>query len=183
MDNTRFIKLCSRAWTLPILAVMQRDGIGRVSPLAHRLRAGRTAVTASVLWLEELGLIARNTGHGHPLRPEILLTKEGREVGAWASELLNEISAPEDFSLIRKSWTLPVLRATTNDGQYAAIRRTLQPITDRALSLSLKNITQRGWMTRHVDTEQTPLSVHYALAGRAASLAPHLTQSWRLMSG
>lgn len=180
MDNTEFIQLCSRAWAIPVLAAMTRGGLGRVSPIASTIGAGRSAATASVLHLIEMGLIERNTGHGHPLRPEIVLTSRGKQVGKWAAELMDGVEVQEPSKLLWKSWSLPILRSAAKDGQYAALRRSLSPVTDRALSLSLKALTAEGWLARRVDTEEVPPSVHYEPVGLAISVLPSLQESWSI---
>lgn len=180
MDNPEFILLCSRAWAIPILAVMKRHGLGRVSPIASAIGAGRTAATASVLHLIEIGLVERNAGHGHPLRPEIILTERGHEIAEWSVDLMQSVEAFESPKLLSKSWTLPILRSSEQDGQYASLRRSLSPITDRALSLSLKALTSEGWLKRQVNVQEIPPSVHYELAGDATKLIPSLAKSWTM---
>ena len=36
------------------------------------------------------GWLMRNPGHGHPLRPEYVLTEAGRPVGAWCERVMEE---------------------------------------------------------------------------------------------
>lgn len=180
MDNPEFIQLCSRAWAIPILAAMKRHGLGRVSPIASAIGAGRTAATASVMHLIEMGLVDRNTGHGHPLRPEIILTERGHQIAEWAARFMDEADPVHPIKLLMKSWTLPILRCSQRNGQYASLRRALAPVTDRALSLSLKALTAQGWLERSVQVEEVPPSVHYAPAGEAATLIPCLLESWQV---
>ena len=43
-----------------------------------RLGLSRSMLTASLTQLIEAGWLQRNPGHGHPLRPEYVLTDAGR---------------------------------------------------------------------------------------------------------
>jgi len=87
MDKKRIVKLCSRSWSLTALGLMADGVSGRVSPLAAAAGCGRTSMGASVEHLVDLGLLERNPGHGHPLRPEYRFTEQGAYVADWALEL------------------------------------------------------------------------------------------------
>ncbi len=139
MDINLLVKLTARAWSLPILASLHQGVPGRQAPLLAATGAGRTAFAASLAHLLQLGLLERNPGHGHPLRPEFRLTATGQEAAAMAARLLGTVACAEG-ALLRRSWTVPILALTGQPRRFSAIRSELSPITDRALSASLKQL-------------------------------------------
>ncbi|NRB01490.1 MAG: winged helix-turn-helix transcriptional regulator, partial [Rhodobacteraceae bacterium] len=112
MDIILLVKLSARAWSLPILAAFHRGVAGRQAPLLTATGAGRTAFAASLEHLIELGLVERNPGHGHPLRPEFRLTEKGRAAAEAAGEIYGVVSDDAGAAVLRRSWTLPILALT-----------------------------------------------------------------------
>jgi DNA-binding HxlR family transcriptional regulator len=163
MDIDLFVNITSRAWALPILASMHSGIAGRQAPLLAATGAGRTAFARSMDHLLDLGLMERNPGYGHPLRPEFRLTPLGLPAAALAHRIQG-VSADHDQDLLRRSWTLPVLVSLRAPSHFNDIRRTLRPITDRALSQSLKAMEIRSWVSRTVDqTARPPRSLYSAI--------------------
>ena len=74
MDINLLVKITQRAWSMNILALMHEGTAGRQATLLAKTGAGRTAFAQSLHHLIELNLVQRNPGHGHPLRPEYILT-------------------------------------------------------------------------------------------------------------
>ena len=155
MDIKSLVNVTSRAWAIPILSNLHAGIAGRQAPLLAATGASRTAFAQSMDHLISLGLMERNPGHGHPLRPEFRLTPLGVTAAAMANKIQN-IPADEDQDLLRRSWTLPVLTAIHTPSHFNDIKRNLQTITDRALSQSLKSMEARSWVRRHVDQAARP---------------------------
>lgn len=128
---------------------------GRQAPLLAATGASRTAFAQSMEHLFELGLLERNPGYGHPLRPEFRLTRLGMTAAAIANKI-QSVSADEDQDLLRRSWTLPVLTSLRAPSHFNDIKRNLQTISDRALSQSLKAMEVRSWVSRSVDEAARP---------------------------
>lgn len=170
MDIIELVKLTSRAWNLTILSLMHAGVPGRQAPLLAESGASRTAFAQSLAHLTEIGMLERNPGHGHPLRPEFRLTARGSNAAALARRIL-EFSGPEDLDLMRRSWTVPVLTTLGRPVRYGDIRRGLPDITDRALSISLKSLEERDWVERRVDgAARPPRSLYCAVnSGQAIS--------------
>ena len=140
---------------MPILSSLHSGVAGRQAQLLAATGASRTAFAQSMEHLIAIGLIERNPGYGHPLRPEFRLT----DMGARAAEIARKISdvAPmEDQDLLRRSWTLPVLTSLYRPSHFNDIKRSLPMITDRALSQSLKSMEARDWVCRRVDGDARP---------------------------
>ena len=157
------VKITSRAWALPILFRMQSGVAGRQAPLLAATGAGRTAFAQSMEHLIALGLIERNPGYGHPLRPEFRLTPLGTAAANIANKI-HHVSEEEDWTLLRRSWTLPVLTSLHTPRHFGDIKRNLPTITDRALSQSLRSMELREWVCRSVDgAARPPKSVYSAV--------------------
>ncbi|MGB3280526.1 MAG: winged helix-turn-helix transcriptional regulator [Pseudorhodobacter sp.] len=155
MDIVSFVNTTSRAWAIPILSNLHAGIAGRQAPLLAATGASRTAFAQSIDHLIKIGLLERNPGYGHPLRPEFRLTKLGVPAAAIANKILS-VTADEDHDLIRRSWTLPVLITVHRPSHFSDIKRNLGTITDRALSQSLKTMEVRNWVHRYVDEEARP---------------------------
>ena len=155
MDISQIVNLTSRAWSLPILAALHSGTPGRQAPLLHATGAGRTAFAQSMDHLIDLGVIERNPGHGHPLRPEFRLT----DAGIKAAEVAHNIQSTtqrEHFPLLRRAWTVPILSSLTQPRQFKDIKTQLPSVTDRALSQSLKLLEGQTWIDRRVDVAAHP---------------------------
>lgn len=158
-----FVNVTSRAWAIPILSSLHSGVAGRQAPLLSATGASRTAFAQSMDHLIELGLLERNPGYGHPLRPELRLTSLGKSVAAIADKI-RDVSTEEDWPLLRRSWTLPVLTTLHRPSHFIDIKRHLPMITDRALSQSLKSMEARNWVCRSVDgVARPPRSIYSAV--------------------
>ena len=148
---------------MPILSSLHSGVAGRQAALLTATGASRTAFAQSMDHLIELGLLERNPGYGHPLRPEFRLTETGRTVAAIANRI-QDVSTGEDWTLLRRSWTLPVLASLHKPSHFMEIKRHLLTITDRALSQSLKSMEARNWVRRSVDgAARPPRSIYSAV--------------------
>lgn len=163
MDINSFVNITSRAWALPILSSLYVGIAGRQAPLLAATGASRTAFAQSMDHLIENGLLERNPGFGHPLRPEFRLTTLGKEAAAIADKICR-VASEDDQSLLRRSWTLPVLTSLQTPSHFSDIKRNLNTITDRALSQSLKSMESRNWVHRSVDgSVRPPRSIYSAI--------------------
>ncbi|UWQ50824.1 winged helix-turn-helix transcriptional regulator [Leisingera caerulea] len=163
MDIVMFVNVTSKAWAMPILSCLHSGVAGRQAPLLAATGAGRTAFAQSMDHLIEIGLIERNPGYGHPLRPEFRLTQSGISAAAIAHKIY-DVSAKEDQPLLRRSWTLPILTSLRTPSHFSGIKRNLPAITDRALSQSLKSMESKNWVCRSVDgAARPPRSIYCAV--------------------
>ena len=171
MDIEMLVKLTSRAWSLSILAQMDRGVPGRQASLIAATGAGRTAFRQSLDHLIGLGLIERNPGYGHPLRPEFRLTARGSVIAATANRVETLVRQASEQRLLRRAWSLPVLGASREPRYFGEIKSQLSPITDRALSQSLKLLESRRWLQREVDMTGRPARARYQAANAGADIS------------
>ncbi|WP_120632828.1 winged helix-turn-helix transcriptional regulator [Ruegeria sp. EL01] len=177
MDINALVKLTSRAWSLNILDLLHAGTPGRQAPLLAATSASRTAFASSLSHLVQLGLIERNPGHGHPLRPEFRLTSIGASAAEIASSIVKTVPDGTEFGLLRKSWTVPILALTGSPHRFSAIKSDLSPITDRALSSSLHQLEAQDWIRRDIVTSgRMPFPIYKAVnTGGAINRAVGLT--------
>ena len=171
MDINILIKVTSRAWSLNILAQMHRGTPGRQAPLLSATGAGRTAFLQSLRHLVNLGLLETNPGHGHPLRPEFRLTPEGRNIAKIADKIETLIDQPSEYTLLRRAWTVPILTVSQEPQYFGEIKSQLIPITDRALSQSLKQLEAHKWLHREVETASRPARAQYQATNTGAKIS------------
>ena len=171
MDIDLLVKLTARAWSLAILAQMDRGVRGRQASLIAATGAGRTAFRQSLDHLIDLGLIERNPGYGHPLRSEYRLTASGAELARTANRIEALVHGPAEQRLLRRAWSLPVLEASREPHYFGEIKMRLPTITDRALSQSLKLLEARRWLRREVDTASWPARAKYRAANTGAEIS------------
>jgi DNA-binding HxlR family transcriptional regulator len=165
------MRLTGGRWLLPLMALVRRRGGARFAEMLGALGLSRSVLTASLIQLGEAGWLARNPGHGHPLRPEYLLTEAGRPIGDFAVRVTDarEILGLSPDLLSR--WALPVIgRLAEGAARFSALRAALAPITPRALSLALKQLERAGLVARALEGSYPPIAI-YSLTGRGAPLA------------
>lgn len=170
MDISTLVKLSSKAWSLTILSLLHAGLAGRQAPLLAASGASRTALAQSLEHLVELGLLERNPGHGHPLRPEFRLTEAGRVAGRLAQDVISA-TGTENLFVVRRAWTLPVLATLGAPRRFGEIGARLPRITDRALSQSLQLLETRQWVRRQVEGSARPPRPLYLAVDRGAEIS------------
>lgn len=171
MDINAIVNIAAKAWSLAILSAMHEGVAGRQADLLTATGAGRSAFAQSMTHLVELGLIERNPGHGHPLRPEFRLTEAGREAAAIADAVFEAAAASPHRDLLRRTWTVPVLALVREPRPFNEIGRPLRTITNRALSQALKSLEACDWVVRTVDENARPPRAFYHAKGTGAAIA------------
>ena len=152
-------------WSAPVLAELERQKGSRFAALSGTLGVGRESLRRALDTLLERGLVARNPGYGHPLRPEYILTGRGKTVAACCAELL---SLSDDDVLLRK-WSLPVIAALERPARFSELKASLPGVTPRALALALKDLRAAGLVARTVEDAYPPTAI-YAATPRARRL-------------
>jgi len=176
------VKIFEKAWALTALALIKQGTPARIAVLAAAAGTTRSAMRPSVLHLQELGLLAPNKGHGHPLRPEAKLTPTGEFWARLALNLDRLLSGEQERRLVRLNWTLPTLRAVHSPARFTSIRQALGPVSDSALSTTLQRLETTAWLERQVDIGVKPPKVTYASINQGRAIAKLLSKNVMLSS-
>ncbi len=164
--------LGERRWSVPVLATLAEEGGGaRFVLLLNRVGCARSALTSTPDHLKVSGWVKRNAGHGHPLRPEYLLTARGAAIASRARKI-EAVSTELDLEpRAFQRWTLPLtveLRASPL--RFTQLKNELVPATPRALSLTLKQMMKHDLVSRAV-VDNFPPAPLYDLTSRGQELA------------
>lgn len=156
MSIPDLIALFHHRWSAPVLAELLRQKGSRFAALSGTLGVGRDSLRRALDSLLALGLVARNPGYGHPLRPEYVLTGEGTRVAQRCAKLF---AVSEDDVLLRK-WTLPVLAALRRPARFSELRAVVPDVTPRALALALKDLQSAGLVERRIEDAYPPRTLY-----------------------
>lgn len=162
------IDLFHHRWAVPILAELDSGSASRFVTLARRLGLSRESLRQTLAALIDAGLVKRNPGYGHPLRPEYLLTAEGRRVAPHCARLVDALRREDLVDVGLKKWSVPVLLALERERRFGELRDRLQA-SPRALTLALKELAEAGLVERRVH-DGFPPSSSYRLTPRARKL-------------
>ncbi len=164
------IQLTHRRWALEILAVLQQEDGARFVTLLNRLQLSRGGLSAALKELEKLGLIMKNPGYGHPMRPEYILTPEGALVARRYQAFRDNVESA-DRPLLLKKWPLPIVAAAgLEPARFVDLGARLPGITHRALALNLKDLQRHKWIERRLVDSYPPIPYY--------SLSPHIRPIW-----
>ncbi len=168
-DDLRW--LIGSRWFVPLLALAGREEGFRFAALVARLGISRSMLAGALDQLLRKGWLMRNPGHGHPLRPEYVLTQAGRPVGAWCERV---IEARRHLGLEGRGlgrWALPLVgRLDRRWEQFSWLEAQLSPISPRSLSLTLKQLLDVRLVERRLEDAFPPRPL-YGLTGRGQRLA------------
>ena len=167
--------LVGSRWFVPLLALASGEEGVRFAALVARLGISRSLLAGLLDQLLRRGWLMRNPGHGHPLRPEYVLTEAGRPVGAWCERVMAE---RRNLGLDREAlgrWSLPVLgRLERRWERFSWLETQLSPISPRSLSLALKQLLDLRLVDRRLE-ESFPPRPLYGLTGRGQRMARAMT--------
>lgn len=175
LERDQLIALCRFGWAIPIMAAL---GNG-VAPRLHTIRfhlgnVSRDALSDSVEHLIKLGILVRAIGHGHPLRPEFHVTETGNQVVEVAKQLWASAQACEASKFARLRWGLPLLHVLQSPKGFGELKSSLPPVTDRALSIILKQGQAYELVGRTVVTSTYPPTTLYMPLDKAKPLCEAL---------
>lgn len=157
-------KLGRHRWTMVLIAALQQRGGGRFVELANMLGVSRESLSRTLEAAIVEGWVMRNPGHGHPLRPEYILTDAGK---AASSLCVAVTSAQGELALSPASlsrWSLPVLHlAGKGEHRFAAFARALPNSNPRALTQSLKTLIGQHLLDRRIIASYPPVPEYHLL--------------------
>ena len=169
------VELGSHRWLVPLLADLAAHKGARFVELIHRLGLSRDSCARTLDAAARIGWVQRNPGHGHPLRPEYILTEKGRAAAARAAAIAvaqREIGLPRGAAT---RWGLPLVAGIgAGHDRFNALSRLLAPATPRALSQGLTALGKHGMVSREVLDLRPPAS-RYELTRTGRVLAEACT--------
>ncbi|AJA10647.1 HxlR family transcriptional regulator [Sphingopyxis fribergensis] len=165
------VQLGSHRWLVPLLADLAAHKGARFVELIHRLGVSRDSCVRTLEAAATIGWVQRNPGHGHPLRPEYILTEGGAAAATRAATIADaqqQIGLPPGAAT---RWGLPLVAGIgAGHDRFNALSRLLTPATPRALSQGLTALGRHGLVTREVLDMRPPAS-RYDLTKSGARLA------------
>ena len=174
--ETTLIELLQHRWNIVVLAELQRSSGAKFVTLTNRLGVGRGSLSLSLRHLVATGLVRRNAGYGHPLRPEYLPTQTGAALGSDCLALATLVRAQGADQVAYCKWSLPLLLALgIEKSRFNALRAVLGDITPRAQTLALKSLEQIGWICREIDRGYPPVAT-YEVSRRGREIQALLRQ-------
>jgi DNA-binding HxlR family transcriptional regulator len=159
MSTPELIALFHHRWAPPALALVAERKGARFVELQRRLGVGRESLTRALAALIEQGLVRRDTGYGHALRPEYLATTKGRRAAAMATRIL----ASGDPDLLLRKWSVPVLAELGESRRFSELRVALG-VTPRGLALALQDLESAGLVRREVLPTRPPSTAYRTTA-------------------
>lgn len=169
----KLMELFHFRWTIPLLAEMiQNPAVCRVAALAATMKVGRATIRRTLTALLERDLVRVNPGYGHPLRPEYVLTELGSELAPWSLDFNRSIARRPDLKQVAfQKWPMPTLFAvSTGRVRFSELELALPRITARALSQSLRHLTQANLIQRRI-LDGFPVHTEYLPTARGRVLA------------
>lgn len=167
--------LGANRWSVSVMAALHRDGGMRFAALARQLGLSPHSLTRCLAHLREVDWVLPNPGHGHPLRPEYVLSEAGVPVAALCMRILEARTqlglSPADLP----RWGLPLLAGLAPEwSRFGELQARLAPVTPRALSQTVQTMIGHDLVHRRLEDRFPPLPL-YGLTGRGRDLAGALT--------
>jgi len=162
MSIEKIITVCERRWALPALCALADGAPVRAYPLAKYMGAGRTGLHKALQHLAALGYVERVKGYGHPLRPELVLTRTGQVMAQMAkpygeSLKINPVSRGKPLG----KWALPTLMIAQTPVRFNDLGRQLGRVSDRALALNLSDLEGKSLLAYRCNTKIRPIIGRY----------------------
>lgn len=155
------VALFHNRWSVPILAELHRQRGSRFVTLSRRLGLSRESLRRTLAALIDGGLVGRNPGYGHPLRPEYVLTRSGAKVAGACRPLVEQLRRGNLEEIALKKWSMPVvLTLAERPLRFSELRDQLEGVSPRALALALKDLEEVGLVDRRVTEDYPPATVY-----------------------
>lgn len=165
------IALSQNRWLTVLLAEFNDRQGARHVELLNRLGVSRDSLSRTLETALTNGWLARNVGYGHPLRPEYVITDEGRRIAksAYAIGRAQEVLGLRPANLTR--WGMPLIHVLWSGVErFGQISNALKPATPRALSQGLQALEANELLNRAVVEGRPPFS-RYKLTSSGILLA------------
>lgn len=156
-DLPRLIGFVHHRWNIPVVAELYRHSGAKFVTMVNHLGVSRASLSTSLADLVDRGLVIKNAGYGHPMRPEYLLTKEGEKIGDQCLALTRIVRQRDEADLAFRKWTLPLVAVIGDETRrFNEMRSLLVDATPRAIAIGLKSLLQQRWVARSLIDEYPP---------------------------
>tara|TARA_R110002073_G_scaffold118918_1_gene258297 strand:- start:144202 stop:144759 length:558 start_codon:yes stop_codon:yes gene_type:complete len=173
----------ARRWAVPILAQLANIKGCKFVQLTNSLDGSRASLKSSLELLDTLGLVIPNPGHGHPMRPEYILTTRGEAISKPAFSLVHALEKMNAVDIGLKKWSMPTVHAIAiGSDRFKAITDTLGAATDRAVSLALTDLNTQRLIQCTLVPGRPPRN-SYSLTRISTKVAPILQDMQWAMTG
>lgn len=153
------VALGRNRWMTALLAQFAARPGWRFAELLHRCGSGRESLSRTLEAALAAGWIARNPGHGHPLRPEYVVTEAGKQMAQAAEEVMRALEAAGLSPEALTRWSLAALHSLrSGQDRFNLLARQLAPATPRALSMALRNLAANDLVAREIEPGYPPSS-------------------------
>lgn len=159
-------------WSVPLVCALYAGRAGaRLVTLSHAVGGNRDALRPALDALIAGGIVMRNPGYGHPLRPEYLLTPLGRRIAPACVRFEQVVQRIGALAVAYLKWSAPALVAMRRGHtRFNEIQRALGTITPRSLTQGLRLLSDCELVIRSVDDGFPPRS-SYALSANGVAIA------------
>lgn len=172
MRASLLAQISHNRWAIPVLSELHHGNGAKLVTLVRKLELGRESVIRALKSLIDAGWVRRNPGHGHPMRPEYVLTKAGQDIGPACKALHQMLIEQGLLRAARKKWWLPILLSMSDGAErFSAFQQDLPAATPRALAATLKQLVADGVVMREV-IDGYPPRPRYSVSVDFAQLIP-----------
>lgn len=168
-EGASLARLFHYRWALPLLAELHRGQGAKQVTLLRRLEIGRSTLKRTLDALMELGLILPNPGHGHPMRPELVLSPAGKLLGPASQSLMRALERAQLVEIALRKWSMPVVHTLSVQARrYGELQRELPSSNPRALTRTLKDLCEAKLIKRSILNDFPPVPLYTASSRRPA---------------
>lgn len=148
-------------WALPVLAELHRGHGAKFITLLNRLELGRSTLRRTLDVLLEWGWVLPNPGHGHPMRPEYILSARGKALGAAGERLHRALLQAELTELALRKWSMPIVYTLSiKERRYGELEAALPGSNPRALTRALKDLCEGQLIQRSILHNYPPVPLY-----------------------
>ncbi len=158
-------------WIVPVLAHLHARRGARFVEMLSGLGIARETLSRTLDAGLEMGWLVRNSGHGHPLRPEYLLSGAGVRLGRACEAVVAAQAALGLPPAAMTRWSLPIVRLIA-DGhrRFNQIERAIPAANPRGLTQSLKVLAGHALLIRSI-VDDYPPRADYGLSAGGETIA------------
>lgn len=165
------VALGQHRWMAALIADLAAHHGARFVVLGNRLGVGRETLSRTLEATILVGWVMRNPGHGHPLRPEYILTEEGERLAGLAAR---QVAVQQRLGIapgVLTRWGMPIIHSLdTGLSRFNDLSRALNPASPRALSQGLRALANHDLVARILIDTRPPASL-YSLTDAGRVLA------------